>query len=237
MEPTPNQSDIDSPRKESKRFFALRWFNRARLNKLKRQHVIAALVILAVIIGLVTWQVIRANEESMWSRATDYFQKADYGKAEKELKNVAIPSDKDRLHVYAQTMLATQNFDKSLAAYKKYYELDKDHSTKNIIGNIYNQQKKYDEAIKIYRELIASNPNFVQAYINLSTVYKLQGDMDKAVETADQAVENNPSSIPLHELRVSMLMEDKSSADYKAAVAELKNISPADPLLQSLNEI
>jgi tetratricopeptide (TPR) repeat protein len=204
--------------------------------KLVRKYWYVTLALLAIVIGLVTWQVIQSNQEATWKKASDYFTRADYGNAEKQLHSVAIPSDADHLRVYAQTMLATQNLDKSLTAYQKLYELNKDPSIKLIIGNIYNQQKKYDDAIKIYREIITNNAGNVQAYINLSTVYKLQNNTPEAIKVADEAVKNNPSSVVLRELQVSMVMDNKSSAGYKAAVKDLKALNPSDPLLQALNE-
>lgn len=237
MEPT-YRPDIDSRQQSSINITPLR--NKpTRLKqavRLVRKYWYVALALLVVIIGLVTWQIIQLNQEATWKKAGDYFTRADYGNAEKQLHSVAVPSDADHLHVYAQTMLATQNLDKSLTAYQKLYDLNKDPSIKLIIGNIYNQQKNYDQAIKIYRDIITNNTGNVQAYINLSTVYKLQNNAPEAIKVANEAVKNNPSSVVLRELQVSMVMDNKSSEGYKVAVKELKALNPTDPLLQALNE-
>ncbi|RYX78669.1 tetratricopeptide repeat protein [bacterium] len=195
------------------------------------------IVILLVIAGLITWQVIYSNQESAWKRTNDQFARANYEAAYKEIENMAIPTDSERLRVYGQTMLATRHLDKSLAAYQKLYDQKKDPSVKLIIGNIYNEQKKYDEAIKAYREVIADNKTNVQAYVNIATVYKLQGNASEAAKVATEAVKENPTSVTLLELKVSMLMDNKNTPEYKAAVAELKKLNPQDPLLQSLREV
>ncbi len=202
-----------------------------------KKHIVYAAAAVLVLAGLVVWQIIRTNQETAWKRATDYFSRAEYEKAEKELAGLAMPSKPERLRVYAQTMLATRQLDKSLAAYNKLYETDKDPATKLIIGNVYNEQKKYDEAIKVYRDVIAANGSNVQAYVNLATVYKLQNNTAEAAKVASEGVSKNPANVVLHELKVSMLMNDKSSTEYKEAIDALKKLNPQDQLLQALNEV
>jgi len=207
-----------------------------RLIKLICKYWYVVLVLLILILAFITWLAIQSSQDAAWKRANDYFTRADYSNAEKQLHSMAMPSDTSRLQVYAQTMFATQNLDKSLVAYKKLYDITKDPSIEINIGNIYNQQKKYDQAIKVYQEMISNNASNIQAYVNLSTVYKLQGNNSDAIKTANQGVKNNPASVVLRELQVSMVMEDKSSAAYKLAVKGLKTLNPSDPLLQALNE-
>ena len=202
-----------------------------------KKHVIVVLCLLLAIAALATLQVLNLNREAAWKRATDYYARAEYEKASKELASLSMPSSAERLRVYGQTMLATRQLDKSLEAYTKLYDLNKDPSVKIIIGNIYNEQKKYDESIKIYREVISANPNNVQAFVNMATVYKLQNNEKEAAKIAKEGVEKNPNSVVLLELRVSMLMSDKSSPEYKEAVEALKQVNPQDQLLQALNEV
>jgi tetratricopeptide (TPR) repeat protein len=191
-------------------------------------------VLIVVIAAVITWQVLQANQAAAWDKAADHFSRAEYEEAEKLIKDFPVPSDTEQLRVYSQTMLATGNLDKALRGYEKLYEVTKDTSSKLIIGNIYNQQENYDKAVGIYKEIIADNPSNVQAYVNISTVYRLQGKKDEASAIAKQAVEANPQNVTLLELRVSMLMEDQTSAEYQEAVTELREVNPNDPLLEAL---
>lgn len=204
--------------------------------KMARKYWIFLAVAIVVLGAGAAWIVWSAQQASAWKSATDYFERADYENAEKELSKVSMPSEKDKLRIYAQTMLATGRLDESLEAYNKLYELNSDASVKLIIANIYNQQKKYDEAIKMYKEIIASNDSNVQAYVNLATVYRLQGDNKAAAAISQQAVEKNPNNVTLLELRVSMLLEDKDSEQYAQAVEALRAVNPEDPLLTALAE-
>lgn len=193
-------------------------------------------VLVVVVAGVVAWFVQQASADVVWQKATDDYGRADYASAAKLLDNMAVPTDEKRLTVYAQTMLATRQLDKALPAYNSLYAKKKDPAIKIIIGNIYNEQKKYDEAAKTYREIISANTTYIQAYVNLSTLYKLQGKTQDSVDVAKQGVKANPNSATLYELLISMLLEDQGSADYKEAVATLKKLNPSDPLLQTLKK-
>lgn len=204
--------------------------------KLLRRYWYVGVVIVLVVVGIVAWFANEASVDAAWKRATDDYGRADYASAAKTLNGMAMPSDEKRLTVYAQTMLATRQLDKALPAYKSLYDKRKDPAVKIVIGNIYNEQKKYDEAAKTYRDIISANSAYVQAYVNLSTLYKLQSKDQDAVEVAKQGVKANSNSVILYELLVSMLLEKKDSSDYKEAVAALKKLNPSDPLLESLKK-
>jgi tetratricopeptide (TPR) repeat protein len=198
---------------------------------LKYKFIIVVLVV--ALAGVVVWQYQRAASENNWKKVTDAYRRANYEEASKLIGDAKPPKDPERLAVYSQTMLATRQLDRAADGYKKLYDAKKDPFAKLVLGNVYNQQKKYDEAAKIYEDLIASNPSYAQAYVNLSTLYKVQSKDEKAIEIAQKAVKNNPNNTVLNELLVSMTMHDKNSKVYKDAVAQLKKLNPNDPLLQS----
>jgi tetratricopeptide (TPR) repeat protein len=189
-----------------------------------------------LIVGLAGagYSVYQRQQQDRWRNATDAYRRADYKAAYQSLKGQALPGQPEKLRVYAQTMLATGHLPEALAGYKKLYSQTKDPQAKIVIGNIYNEQHKYDEAITVYQELISSNPNFTQAYVNLATVRRLQGSPKEALEVAKAGLADNPSNVILCELVVSLSMDDKQSSDYQTAVATLKKLNPNDPLLEML---
>lgn len=194
------------------------------------------LPIVIVIAALIAWRMYEMNVDATWSKATDYHSKAKYNEAAKLIEGMPVPSDEKRLTVYAQTMLATRQLDKALPAYDTLYTKKKEPSYKIIIGNIYNEQKKYDEAAKVYRELIAANNTFAQAYVNLSTLYKLQTKSAEAVDVAKEGIKANPNSVVLHELLISMLLDKQDSPEFKEAVEDLKKINPKDPIFETIKK-
>lgn len=191
----------------------------------------AVVVVILLVGGVVGWWYIGHQREQSWVQATDFYRRADYQSAAPILLNLPLPDDAERLRIYGQTMQATNHPDKAVAAYQKLYEKEKDPYAKLSLGNVYNQQQNYDEAIKAYQELIDSNPNYVQAYVNLATVYRLQGNNAEALRVARDGLQNNANSVVVAELMVSLTAENPESSEYKEAVETLRRINPNDPLL------
>lgn len=199
------------------------------------KYIIGAVVLVLGVIGAFVFY--SKSIDTKWNKGMDSYRRADYDNAAKYFNGLALPTgDAERLNAYAQTMLATQQLDKAAVAYKELYAQKKDPLIKLLLGNVYNQQKKHEEAEKIYNEIITSNANYIQAYVNLSTMHKLRGDNKKALEVAELGVKNNPDNVVLLELLVSMALSDKNSTTYKEAVSRLKKVNPKDPLLESLRE-
>lgn len=226
-------SNNDAPKQEKPKR-STKFFKSVKKIVVKFWYIFSILIF--VLAGLIVWSVLQSNQAAAWDKATDHFSRAEYEEAEKIIKDFPIPNDAEKQRVYAQTMLATGNLDKALAGYEKLYETTKDVSSKLIIGNIYNQKEEYDKAIEIYKEVIRENPGNVQAYVNAATVYRLQGKKAEAIAISKEAVTANPQNVTLLELKVSMLLEDQNSTEYKEAVAELREVNPNDPLLQSLDQ-
>lgn len=196
----------------------------------------AALVVLIAVLVLGGWAYHRSQVNKQWEQAVDDYHHANYDAAAKIMNHMPMPKDDVRLPAYAQTMLATRQLDKAATAYQALYNQKHDPFAKLVLGNVYNQQKKYDMAAKVYQDLIKANPNYSQAYVNLATMYKLQGKNTDAVAAAKQAVQNNPNNTVLNELYVSLTMDQKDSPDFKTAVAQLKKLNPQDPLLALIKE-
>lgn len=217
------RSRPDGSTSKSRRFITKYWY---------------VIVLLVLVAGsFIAWRAYEANIDAKWAKAADYYGRADYANASKQLEGLDAPkNDEKRLTMYAQTMLATRQLDKALPVYNDLYSVKKDPAVKIVIANIYNEQKKYDEAAKIYREVIASNESYVQAYVNLSTLYKLQNKSQDAIDIAKQGVKANPNSVVLNELLISMLLENKKSPEYKNAVETLKKINPQDPIFEAIKE-
>ncbi len=51
------------------------------------------------------------------------------------------------------------------------------------LGSIYLSHKMYPEAVKAFQQAIGANPSYSYLYIQLASVYNIQGDIDKAAST------------------------------------------------------
>ena len=58
---------------------------------------------------------------------------------------------------------------------------------------------RYDEAIQYYQQIIAIEPDNVDAYISLATQYSWKGEMDKAIVTFEKAESIAPDNVAVLE--------------------------------------
>lgn len=185
--------------------------------------------------GLIYLSVYR--QDTAWDKAKGYYQSADYTKAAEELKKVSFPSTVEKLEIYADTMFAIGDYESALKGYEKIYEINKESDAMNMIGNIFNQQNNYEKAIESYRKVIVSNPNYIRSYVNLSTTYRLKGDINNAIVVTKEGIVNNPNNTELRVLLVSTMVtneELKKSSDFKDALDKLKELDPKNPILTQI---
>jgi tetratricopeptide (TPR) repeat protein len=199
--------------------------------KLKPRYVIVAVCLLVVCAGGAFYWQYSAN---VWNRAQVTYKKADYRATYDLIKKLPMPSDNEKLMIYGQAMLSVGEKEKAKKAFNTLYARNKDPFVKMLLGNIYNQDKDYDGAEKTYKEIIADNPNYVQAYVNLATLYRLRNDQVNALKTAQDGIKNNPKSVVLLELVVSLNMDNQQSKEFTDAVKSLKEVDPENKLLKDI---
>ncbi|MEI6144747.1 MAG: tetratricopeptide repeat protein, partial [Candidatus Berkelbacteria bacterium] len=164
------------------------------------------IIVLVLVAGFGGFYLYKQNRDSdIWKKAEDHYRRADYTKTATELKKVGMPSSAEKLKIYGQTMFAVKDYSASEKAYLKLYDLNKDVFAKIMVGNIANQQKKYDKAIKSYREVIKNNPNYIAAYSNLAIVYRSMGNNAEAIKVAEDGIKNNPGNTEMYMLLISLL--------------------------------
>jgi tetratricopeptide (TPR) repeat protein len=98
------------------------------------------------------------------------------------------PQDLSSLEELAVAHYQLQEYDRAIEAYNKILAIQDDAFIRNALGNVYRDQKKYDEAIAEYEKAIALDPTLKFPYINEATVWaKFKGDMGKAQEILEKA--------------------------------------------------
>ena len=83
------------------------------------------------------------------------------------------------------------------------------------IGNIKQTQDKYNEAIKIYNNIIDIEPNNSEAYMNIGNSYNELGELNKAVEFYKIAKEKNDS---LPKINFNLGLAFYKLRDYESAM-------------------
>jgi hypothetical protein len=65
----------------------------------------------------------------------------------------------------------------------------------------------------------------------------LRNDQENAVKTAQDGIKNNPKSVILLELMVSLTTEDRQSQEFIGSVKSLKEVDPENKLLKEIMKI
>ena len=84
----------------------------------------------------------------------------------------------------------------------KLYKEEKENSgnptTYFLFGCAYAKLHMYKKAIKVYKQALLINPDFVEAYVNLGIAYYKLGDYLGAIDAFQQAIKREPNSLSLY---------------------------------------
>ncbi|KKP69937.1 hypothetical protein A2X44_01865 [candidate division CPR3 bacterium GWF2_35_18] len=201
------------------------------------KKIVIVLIIIVFILSVGAYFGYNWWNQKQWNNAEDYYRQGNYQKASEIMLKFSIPEDTEKLGIYAQTMFATSHLDKAEIAYQKLYEKEKDPFAKMMLGNIANQNKDYEKAKTVYKELIESNPNYIQAYVNLATIYRIQQDQKNAVSITEEGISKNANATVLYELLLSIVINEPTSESYQKAYKKLKEINPQSAVIKSADEL
>ncbi len=63
----------------------------------------------------------------------------------------------------------------------------------NLLGNLYYESQKFEEAVEAFQMALSLDPNFVLAYVNLGAAYRKLGNIEAAKKALIRALEINPT--------------------------------------------
>ncbi len=116
------------------------------------------------------------------------------------------------------------------ACYEKALECDPKHKVAlNNLGTMAKDSSSYAESIKFFRQAIAADPAYWEAWTNLANAYEKTGDLDKAVEAARKGVqlEENGRSV----LRLAYVLQQAGQIEEaKQQYARVLELDPSDEL-------
>jgi len=87
--------------------------------------------------------------------------------------------------------------------------------------------QKYEEAIKVYDQILQTDPKYMDAYHSLSMTYMRLGNLDKAIEVEESALKINPDELMSHSnlsvfLQKKGLIQEAEAAKSKATILTWK---------------
>jgi tetratricopeptide (TPR) repeat protein len=88
----------------------------------------------------------------------------------------------------------TGNIYRAQAGYRYVLDIDPDHALcNNLMGMLYRQQRRYDEAIPFIEKAIAAEPRDAKAHSNLGQALLMQGRFAESVRSFQNALSLNPN--------------------------------------------
>lgn len=103
----------------------------------------------------------------------------------------------------------TGNIFRAQAGYRYVLDIDPDHALcNNLMGMLYRQQRRYDEAIPYIKKAIAAEPGDAKAHSNLGQALLMQGRFAESVTSFESALSLNPdlesAQVGLHRARLEL---------------------------------
>lgn len=111
--------------------------------------------------------------------------------------------------------------DKDAEALEKMNDLYENHQNDTsallFLGNRYADLKQFDEAEKIYSELIEQGDNKSVGYFNRGNVYLEREEFSKALENYNKSIEENPENFRAYNNRAFVYLQNQ---EYEKAIEE-----------------
>lgn len=153
---------------------------------------------------------------------------------------VIAPAQQNNEFQQATLLYRGGQFERALASVDAWLKTrPKDARGRFLRGMIFTQQKKIDEAARVYSELTQDFPELPEPYNNLAVIYADQGDLERARGLLESAVRANASFIAAHEnlgdihARLAAASYEKAlklDASNKTAAAKLKAVNDMIPV-------
>jgi len=143
------------------------------------------------------------------------------------------PTLKDRQAVLAQWMQQAQksHLQEKLSEAEVYYEAilkaqPNQNDAKHLLGFLRFQQGRYEDALKLLRQVVAVNPNVPQAQLNLANAQAKLRRREDALASYDRAITLDPGHADAHCNRGSLLSD---LGRHEEALASLDRALAIDP--------
>ncbi len=152
---------------------------------------------------------------------------------------VIAPAQQNNDFQQATLLYRGGQYDRALVSIDAWLKTrPKDARGRFLRGMIFTQQKKPDEAARVYSDLTQEFPELPEPYNNLAVIYADQGDLERARSLLESAVRANASFIAAHEnlgdihARLAAASYEKAlklDASNKTAAAKLKAVNDMIP--------
>jgi tetratricopeptide (TPR) repeat protein len=163
-----------------------------------------------------------------------YIESSDYVKAVEELKTI-ISKKKDTAVMikYAKVLIEMQRYsDASMVLQEIKTKEPENLDALMMLGKIKVAQKKYDDAVETYKEILYIDQNHAPALCERANVYMLQGKTQWAQTFYDRALKANPKYALTYLGLARIAKKDKDYAVYQDYLEKARKLDPHDKDIQ-----
>jgi tetratricopeptide (TPR) repeat protein len=115
----------------------------------------------------------------------------------------------------------------ALQALARFQQLESDSSRSHVLlGDIYDQLERYDDALTEYGAALAITPGDPAALLGLASAYLSNNNIDKAMETAQMALERRPEDPELNLIMAQALVAKNRFAEAEPLLIKSLNAKP-----------
>ena len=147
------------------------------------------------------------------------------------LKAVEVsPTDRNAHFVLASFYLVNKQFDKAEERYKALADLDKEKpESQAVLADFYSSINRTDDAVRIYQDMLAKSPDYMQGRYRLAEILLMKGDAQGATTQIDEALKKDKNDRQALLLRARVQLQKQKPEATKAAIEDLKNVLQQEP--------
>ena len=174
------------------------------------------------------------KRESLFALLDLYNQQEDYGKVIGTLdrleeimgKNEQLTMEKFRIYLQ---MKDDKSAFREIENLVKEYPMDMRYQV--ILGDVYMQNGKKQEAYDIYQKVLATEPDNVMAHFSLASYYEQTGQQDLYKQQLDSLLMNKkvPADTKLNVMRQVIAQNEQATADSTKVISLFDRILQQDP--------
>ena len=140
------------------------------------------------------------------------------------------PTDRTARFILSSYYLVNRQFDKAEESYKALAALDANKpENQAVLGDFYSAIGRPDDAVRIYQELLAKSPDYIQARYRLAEILLMKGDTQGASAQVDAAFKKDQHDRQALLLRARMKTQRGQPDDLKSAIEDLKDVLRQEP--------
>ncbi|HEX6044656.1 MAG TPA: tetratricopeptide repeat protein, partial [Pyrinomonadaceae bacterium] len=152
--------------------------------------------------------------------------------AEAELKkSVEVgPNDRNARFVLASFYLVNKQLDRAESEFKALAALDADKPESQVVlADFYSAVNRMDDAIKIYQDVLAKSPDYLQGRYRLGEILLMRGDTQGANQQIEEALKKDKHDRQALLLRARLRALGGQPDGLKAAIEDLKDVLHQEP--------